>query len=82
MTVHPSCVRTTRSACALIRLETPPCQVLLDSHVVGVVGPACSEAAIGASSVLAPAGIPMVSFAATWDGLVNRKQFPTFFRTV
>ena len=56
-------------------------QRLVDSQVVGVVGPACSEAVVGANSVLKPAGIPFVSFAATADGFAG-EDYPTFFRTV
>ncbi|CAI5507745.1 unnamed protein product [Closterium sp. Naga37s-1] len=54
---------------------------LVKQGVAGVVGPACSEAAVGAAPVLARAGIPMVSFAATADALRNRTAYPTFFRT-
>ncbi|GJP41762.1 hypothetical protein CLOM_g1409, partial [Closterium sp. NIES-68] len=57
-------------------------QLLVRDGVVGVVGPACTEAALGAADVLVPAGIPMVSFAATWDGFRDRGRFGTFFRTV
>ncbi|CAI7767139.1 unnamed protein product [Closterium sp. NIES-53] len=54
---------------------------LVKQGVAGVVGPACSEAAVGAAPVLARAGIPMVSFAATADALRNRTAYPSFFRT-
>ena len=50
--------------------------------VVGVVGPACSEAAMGAAAVLARSNIPLISFAATADELGDRATYPTFFRTV
>ncbi|CAI7863757.1 unnamed protein product [Closterium sp. NIES-54] len=50
-------------------------------NVVGVVGPACSEAVRGANSVLQPKGIPYVSFAATAD-VFNTPDYNTFFRTV
>ncbi|CAI5466189.1 unnamed protein product [Closterium sp. Yama58-4] len=50
-------------------------------NVVGVVGPACSEAVRGANSVLHPKGIPYVSFAATAD-VFNTPDYNTFFRTV
>ncbi|CAI5467692.1 unnamed protein product [Closterium sp. Yama58-4] len=48
---------------------------LVKQGVAGVVGPACSEAAVGAAPVLGRAGIPMVSFAATADALRNRTAF-------
>eukprot|EP00270_Netrium_digitus_P011703 TRINITY_DN3730_c0_g1_i1.p1 TRINITY_DN3730_c0_g1~~TRINITY_DN3730_c0_g1_i1.p1 ORF type:complete len:565 (+),score=124.85 TRINITY_DN3730_c0_g1_i1:206-1900(+) len=54
---------------------------LLAIGVAGVVGPACSEAVLGAAEVLGPAGVPFISFAATADSLRDRKQYPTFFRT-
>ncbi|CAI5528748.1 unnamed protein product [Closterium sp. Naga37s-1] len=57
-------------------------QLLLRDGVVGVVGPACTEAALGAADVLVPAGVPIVSFAATWDGFRDRERFGSFFRTV
>ncbi|CAI5520886.1 unnamed protein product [Closterium sp. Naga37s-1] len=50
-------------------------------NVVGVVGPACSEAVKGANSVLQPKGISYVSFAATAD-VFNTPDYNTFFRTV
>eukprot|EP00271_Cylindrocystis_brebissonii_P003643 TRINITY_DN14827_c0_g1_i1.p1 TRINITY_DN14827_c0_g1~~TRINITY_DN14827_c0_g1_i1.p1 ORF type:complete len:561 (+),score=99.01 TRINITY_DN14827_c0_g1_i1:170-1852(+) len=54
---------------------------LVKSGVVGVVGPACSEAALGAAAVLGVHGIPMISFAATAAELNDRVLYPTFFRT-
>lgn len=57
-------------------------QRLVYTNVVGVVGPACSEAVKGANSVLKPAGIPFISFAATADGFSSDVDYPTFFRTV
>eukprot|EP00475_Leptophrys_vorax_P003597 TRINITY_DN12115_c0_g2_i1.p1 TRINITY_DN12115_c0_g2~~TRINITY_DN12115_c0_g2_i1.p1 ORF type:complete len:595 (-),score=44.38 TRINITY_DN12115_c0_g2_i1:200-1825(-) len=57
-------------------------QRLVYTNVVGVVGPACSEAVMGANSVLKPAGIPFISFAGTADGFSSDVDYPTFFRTV
>ncbi|GJP53562.1 hypothetical protein CLOM_g12718 [Closterium sp. NIES-68] len=57
-------------------------QRLVYTNVVGVVGPACSEAVKGANPVLKAAGIPFVSFAATADGFSSDVDYPTFFRTV
>ncbi|CAI5461298.1 unnamed protein product [Closterium sp. Yama58-4] len=57
-------------------------QRLVYTNVVGVVGPACSEAVKGANPVLKAAGIPFVSFAATADGFSSDVEYPTFFRTV
>eukprot|EP00475_Leptophrys_vorax_P003594 TRINITY_DN12115_c0_g1_i2.p1 TRINITY_DN12115_c0_g1~~TRINITY_DN12115_c0_g1_i2.p1 ORF type:complete len:537 (-),score=64.49 TRINITY_DN12115_c0_g1_i2:207-1817(-) len=54
---------------------------LVDTGVVGVVGPACSEAVAGANSVLKEANLPFVSFAATANEFASA-DYPTFFRTV
>eukprot|EP00271_Cylindrocystis_brebissonii_P007372 TRINITY_DN20787_c0_g1_i1.p1 TRINITY_DN20787_c0_g1~~TRINITY_DN20787_c0_g1_i1.p1 ORF type:complete len:562 (+),score=84.99 TRINITY_DN20787_c0_g1_i1:589-2274(+) len=54
---------------------------LVRSGVVGVVGPACSEAALGATTLLGQYQIPMISFAATASKLGDRSKFPYFFRT-
>lgn len=56
-------------------------QVLVDEKVLGVVGPACSEAVKGANDVFGPAGIPFISFAATLDSFAG-EDFGNFFRTV
>ena len=39
-------------------------QTLVDSGVSAIVGAACSGATLGAIAVAAPAGVPMVSYAA------------------
>ncbi|CAI7934386.1 unnamed protein product [Closterium sp. NIES-54] len=54
---------------------------LVEDLVVGVVGPACSEAVKGASQVLRSRYIPLVSFAATADAF-SGDLYSTFFRTV
>ena len=59
----------------------PSPQRLVSEHVVGVVGPACSEAVAGANRVFNLHRTPFVSFAATADKFA-RAQFDTFFRTV
>lgn len=56
-------------------------QILVNEGVLGVVGPACSEAVKGANEVFGPAGIPFISFAATLDQFAG-SGFETFFRTV
>jgi hypothetical protein len=50
--------------------------------LVGVVGPACTVAAMSAAIVLADEDYPLISFAATGEPLSNRDTFPTFLRTV
>ncbi len=50
--------------------------------LLGVVGPACTPAAMSAAIVLSGEGYPLVSFAATGEPLSNRDTFPNFFRTV
>ncbi|CAI5470853.1 unnamed protein product [Closterium sp. Yama58-4] len=54
---------------------------LVEDLVVGVVGPACSEAVKGASQVLRSRYVPLVSFAATADTF-SGDLYSTFFRTV
>jgi branched-chain amino acid transport system substrate-binding protein len=55
---------------------------LATSGVVGVAGAACSSASMGANAVLAPLGIPMVSYASTSPALSNADTYPHFFRVV
>ncbi|XP_024523936.1 metabotropic glutamate receptor-like protein E [Selaginella moellendorffii] len=50
--------------------------------LLGVVGPACSQAAAAAAKVLQEHQIPLVSFAATAARLSNRDLYPNLFRTV
>ena len=58
-----------------------PPQRLVSASVAGVVGPACSEAVLGANPVFQANQIPFVSFAATADEFGGR-SFDTLFRTV
>jgi ABC-type branched-subunit amino acid transport system substrate-binding protein len=51
------------------------------TNLIGIVGPACSGAALSAVQYLDPQ-IPIVSFAATHESLSSRSRFPNFFRTV
>eukprot|EP00249_Psilotum_nudum_P005665 c19100_g1_i1 orf=181-1620(-) len=53
---------------------------LRQKGLIGIVGPACSGAALAAVSYME--GIPIVSFAATMESLSDRNLFPNFFRTV
>jgi ABC-type branched-subunit amino acid transport system substrate-binding protein len=50
--------------------------------VIGVVGPACSGAAMSAARYLLEFNISLISFAATAEPLSLRELFPNFFRTV
>lgn len=50
-------------------------------ELIGVVGPACSGAALSATQYFDPK-IPIVSFAATHELLSSRSNYPNFFRTV
>ena len=56
-------------------------QTLAASGVVGVAGAACSSASMGANAVLAPLGIPMISYASTSPALSDAEN-PHFFRVV
>ena len=55
-------------------------QSVLDAGVVAVAGAACSGASKGANSILAPAGVPMISFASTSPTLSDATSYPHFFR--
>lgn len=55
--------------------------VLDQKNLIGVVGPACSGAALSATQYFEQ-GIPIVSFAATHESLSSRNNYPNFFRTV
>ncbi|MCP4798649.1 MAG: ABC transporter substrate-binding protein [bacterium] len=55
---------------------------LAAAGVVGVVGAACSSASIAANAVLAPLGIPMISYASTSPALSDDVAYPNFFRVV
>lgn len=76
-TVHPFVLNTRCEA----GTASAAAASLMGYKVVGVVGPACSVAAKDAAEVLGQHGVPMVSFAATADSLINNRH-PTFFRTV
>ena len=55
-------------------------QSVLDAGVVAVAGAACSGASMGANSILAPAGIPMLSYASTSPTLSDSTTYPDFYR--
>ena len=57
-------------------------QTLASSGVVGVAGAACSSASMGANAVLAPLGVPMVSYASTTPSLSDDNTYPNFWRVV
>ncbi len=57
-------------------------QTLAASGVVGVAGAACSSASMGANNVLAPLGIPMISYASTAPSLSDGDTYPNFWRVV
>ncbi|KAM3850484.1 extracellular calcium-sensing receptor-like [Diretmus argenteus] len=50
--------------------------------VLGIVGDSVSTSCIAISSVLGLYKVPMVSYYATCSCLSDRKQFPSFFRTI
>lgn len=53
------------------------------AEVIGVVGPACSGAAMASSSVVKLKNISMISFAATAEPITaDREWFDNLFRTV
>eukprot|EP00850_Spirogloea_muscicola_P010055 SM000058S18485 [mRNA] locus=s58:116900:120996:- [translate_table: standard] len=49
--------------------------------VAGIVGPACTDSARGASKLPSDYKLSIISFAATNGGLVNHSVYPYFFRT-
>ena len=55
-------------------------QSVLDAGVVAVAGAACSGASMGANSILAPAGVPMLSYASTSPTLSDSMTYPDFYR--
>lgn len=68
------------TACNWMKVMTVA-EVVAHQNIIGVVGPACSGAALSAAQYFART-IPIVSFAATHDSLSDRNQNPNFFRTV
>jgi len=61
---------------------TSAAEALRDAGVWGVVGAACSGASMAANAVLAPAGIPMISYASTSPALSDASTYTDFFRVV
>ena len=61
---------------------TSAAEALRDAGVWGVVGAACSGASMAANAVLAPAGIPMISYASTSPALSDATTYIDFFRVV
>ncbi|KAH7293707.1 hypothetical protein KP509_28G037900 [Ceratopteris richardii] len=55
--------------------------IMDQKNLIGVVGPACSGAALSATQYF-DQETPIVSFAATHESLSNRNNYPNFFRTV
>ena len=55
-------------------------QSVLDAGAVAVAGAACSGASMGANSILAPAGVPMLSYASTSPTLSDSTSYPDFYR--
>ncbi|KAJ7516454.1 hypothetical protein O6H91_22G058700 [Diphasiastrum complanatum] len=70
------------SACDYQEAALASMKLSKKSGLIGVIGPACSGAAISASNTLLSYGIPIVSFAATASVLSSRSLFGNFFRTV
>ena len=70
------------SACGNGDVATVSANSLVSSGVWGVIGPACSGASIAANAVLAPAGIPMISYASTGAILSDEVIHPLFWRVV
>ena len=73
MTADSGCDSTTAATSA---------QALIDAGVIAVVGAFCSGASMGANSVLADAGITMVSPTSTSPLLSDWDDYPHFFRVV
>ena len=57
-------------------------QTLIDAGVMAVVGAFCTSASMGANSVLADAGITMVSPTSTSPLLSDWDDYPHFFRVI
>ena len=58
------------------------CQLISNSSIVGIVGPAFSTEAHVIAPFAAKLGIPVVSHAATDPDLSDRQAYPSFYRTV
>ena len=58
------------------------CRAVIDSNIIGIIGPGLSREA----QIIAPfantIGIPVISPAATAPDLSNRQAYPSFYRTV
>ncbi|MDP6824140.1 MAG: ABC transporter substrate-binding protein [Dehalococcoidia bacterium] len=57
-------------------------QSLVDAGVSAIVGAACSGATLGAITIAAPAGIPMVSYASTSPAITTADDDDHLFRIV
>ena len=58
------------------------CEVVSNSKIVGIVGPAYSREAKLIAAVTGSIGIPTISQSATNPDLSDRNAYPTFYRTV
>ena len=70
------------SACNDFATATASASAALAAGVQIVVGPLCSSSAKAINTILAPAGVPMISYGATTELLSDDDAYPHFFRTV
>uniref|UniRef100_A0A8C4TPT8 Extracellular calcium-sensing receptor-like n=1 Tax=Erpetoichthys calabaricus TaxID=27687 RepID=A0A8C4TPT8_ERPCA len=52
------------------------------SSLISIIGPSGSSPSIGVETTIRPFNIPMLSYFATCACLSNRREYPTFFRTI
>ncbi|XP_039596878.1 extracellular calcium-sensing receptor-like [Polypterus senegalus] len=71
-----------RAAMALINTYDEDKQCSKPSTVLAIVGQSGSSPTIGIATTIGPFQIPVISHFATCTCLSNKKEFPTFFRTI
>uniref|UniRef100_A0A8C4TLT1 G-protein coupled receptors family 3 profile domain-containing protein n=1 Tax=Erpetoichthys calabaricus TaxID=27687 RepID=A0A8C4TLT1_ERPCA len=71
-----------RAALALINTYDEDKQCSKPSTVLAIIGQSGSSPTIGIATTIGPFQIPVISHFATCTCLSNKKEFPTFFRTI
>lgn len=74
--------RTVESGGNFLNALDESCQIVSNSNVVGIVGPALSREAHVMAIFAKRIGIPAISYSATDPDLSNSKTYSTFYRTV
>ncbi|KAG2462627.1 CASR protein, partial [Polypterus senegalus] len=57
-------------------------EVCQKPSLISIIGPSGSSPSIGVETTIRPFNIPMLSYFATCACLSNRREYPTFFRTI